>query len=134
MLLSGDIELNPGPLTANNVTHTNFLSLMSWNLNSLTAHNFLRIDLLQTYLHAHNCDLAFISESHLDDSIDLSKVQINGYSFIHRNHPGNVKRGGVALYFKSNLPLRERPDLEIGHECLVTEICIKRKKFLFVLY
>ena len=38
ILLSGDVETNPGPET---------LSFCSWNLNSIIAHDFLRISLIE---------------------------------------------------------------------------------------
>ena len=31
---------------------------------------------------------------------------MDGYSLIRADHPGNMKRGGVCLYYKENLLLR----------------------------
>ena len=45
--LGGDIETNPGPKP--NPCH-NF-SICHWNLNNLTAHNYLKVSLLPTYIH-----------------------------------------------------------------------------------
>ena len=38
ILLSGDVEMNPGPET---------LNFCTWNLNSITAHDFLRVSLIE---------------------------------------------------------------------------------------
>ena len=62
----------------------------------------------------------------------LDKLVINGYTFIKNNHPQNVKRGGVGLYVKDSLPLRERIDLATLPECIVCEIQLNRKKYFFV--
>lgn len=42
----GDIERNPGPTSFNSKN----LSVCHWNLNSLTAHNFGKIALLEAYI------------------------------------------------------------------------------------
>ena len=38
-----DIETNPGPRTY----HSQYVSFCPWNLNSLTAHNYSKVPLLQ---------------------------------------------------------------------------------------
>ena len=45
-----------------------------------------------------------------------------------------MRNGGVCLYYKENLPIKERGDLEILDETIVAEIKVKRKKIFFVLY
>ena len=42
----GDIELNPGPKKRSSCYD---FSVCHWNLNSITAHDFAKIDLLQAY-------------------------------------------------------------------------------------
>ena len=49
VLLSGDVEINPGP-KAN-------LSICHWNLNSISAHNYVKLSLLRAYLAFHNFDI-----------------------------------------------------------------------------
>ena len=60
LLLSGDIHPNPGPSTFN---------FMHYNVNSLKAHNFTRVRLLEAHMNVHNLDLAAITESALDDTV-----------------------------------------------------------------
>ena len=123
ILLSGDIETNPGPDT---------LNFCTWNLNSITAHDFLRVSLMEAYNSVYNYDLIGIVETHLDSTIDEERLALDGYSFHKENHPQNVKRGGVGLYVKDSLPSKNRPDLVTLPECVVCEIKLKRKKYFFV--
>ncbi len=94
LLLSGNIELNPGPET----------SFCCWNLNSITAYDFLRVSLLEAYNSLNNHDIMGIVETHLDDTVDDKRLALKGYEFIMNNHPLNKKRGGVGLYIRNSLP------------------------------
>ena len=53
LLLSGDIETNPGPKP---IAGQSF-SICHWNLNSISAHNFTKISLLTAYVLVHDFDL-----------------------------------------------------------------------------
>ena len=123
ILLSGDVETNPGP---------DALSFCSWNLNSIIAHDFLRISLLEAYNSVFSYDLIGIVETHIDSTVDEDKLALDGYRFIKNNHPQDVKRGGVGLYVKESLPSKDRFDLVTLPECVVSEIQINRKKYFFV--
>ena len=51
------------------------------------------------------------------------------------DHPSNIKRGGVCLYYKEQLPIIRRDDIYSVKECLVTEITVKNERyFLTCLY
>ena len=71
----GYIELNPDPKKKNSCYN---LSVWYWNLKSITAHNFVKIDVLQAYNTIHQCDM-ICSKS------------------VSADHLGNVKRGGVCI-------------------------------------
>ena len=58
----GDIELNPGPKNRN--SGYNF-SVCHWNLNSITEHNFAKVNILQAYNVIHDFDIIYLSESHI---------------------------------------------------------------------
>ena len=47
--ISGDIELNPGPKQKQDQS----LSICHWNLNSIPAHNFQKLALLQGYISSN---------------------------------------------------------------------------------
>ena len=65
----------------------------------------------------------------------MSQVpKFDGYQFISVNHPSNVARGGVAVFYKENLPVTFRRDLSFN-ECIVLELKFGRKTIFFtVLY
>ena len=122
IMLCGDVESNPGPDTFN---------FCCWNLNSITSYDFLRLSLLEAYNSIYKYDLISVVETHLDDSDDESRLQLDGYYFIKSNHPLNVKRGGVALYVKDSIPMNQRYDLSTLPECVVCEIHINKRKYFF---
>ena len=99
--LSGDIEENPRPRFNANQS----FSVCHWNLNSITAHNYLKISLLRGFISLHNFDLVCISETYLDSTtaLDDENLAITGYNLLRIDHVSNSKRGGVCVYYKSSL-------------------------------
>ena len=97
ILLSWDIELNPGPPT--NIGQN--LSVFHYNVNSLSVHNFSKISLIKAFNAIHHFDIIFISETFLDSSFssDLRELTIENYTMVRNDHPNNVKRGGVCVYY-----------------------------------
>ena len=123
ILLSGDVETNPGPES---------LDFCCWNLNSIIAYDFLRVSLIEAYNSVYDYDLIGIVETHIDSTVDEDRLSLDGYTFIKENHPQNVKRGGVGLYVRDSLPSKNRSDLVTLPECVVCEIQLNRKKYFFV--
>ena len=80
----------------------------TWNLNSIAAHDFLQVSLIEAYNWVFNYDLIGIVENHLDSTVSKDSLAIDGYTFIQDNHPHNVKWGGVGLYIKDSLPSKNR--------------------------
>ena len=62
---SGDIEQNPGPRS----NSFKSFSICQWNLNSISAHNVIKISLLKTYIATHKLNVICLSETYLDSSI-----------------------------------------------------------------
>ena len=124
ILLSGDIEMNPGPGNATFI-------FCSWKLNSICAHDFMRIVLLEAYNAIHDYYLIGIVEIHLNDTVDETKLTLNGYSLTINSHSLSRKRGGFGLYYKESLPIKQCHDLEVLLECIVCEIYINQKKYFF---
>ena len=104
---------------------------ITWNLNSIAAHDFLRVSPIEAHNLVYNYDLIGIVETHLDSTVDKDKLELNGYTLINNNHPQNLKRGSVGLYNKDSLPSKNRSDLVTVPECIVYEIQLNRKKYLF---
>ena len=126
----GDIEKNPGPQCSS-------LTFCHWNLNGLTAHDSIKISLLQAYVTQHNYDIICLSETSLNSSIDSSdtKISIGGYNLIRSDHPSDSKSGGVCIYYKEYIPLIKRDDICTLDNCIVTEICSQSEKcFLICIY
>ena len=119
----GDIEINPGPQKK----QPKYFSCCHWNVNSLLAHN--KISLLTAYNTIHQYDVICISETFLDSSVPLDdhNLPIQGYSLIRIDHPDNVKKGGVCLYFKENLILKVNDDSFIA-QCIIFEITLQNQK------
>ena len=122
ILLSGDIETNPGPET---------LDFCTWNLNSITAYDFLRVSLIEAYNSVYHYDMIGVVETHLDSTIEESRLALDGYTFIQSNDPHDVKRGGVWLYIKESLASQNHSDLVTLPECICVRDPIKQKKILF---
>ena len=75
---SGNIEENPRPKP----NSCRSFAISHWNLNSISAHNFLKLSLIQVYITVHNFDVIYLSEAYLDSSIlhGDDNLQIPGYN------------------------------------------------------
>ena len=121
----GDIEPNPGPKKLK----TNYLSVCHWNLNRLSAHNFTKLTQLKAYNSIYKYDFICLSERYLDSSTPDNLIEIEGYKLIRADHPDNIKRGGVCIYYKESLPVRviSTPYFK---EALLLEMSYNNKKVL----
>ena len=116
----GDIELNPGPKHEQSQS----LSIYHWNLNSIPAHNFQKLALLQGFISSNKVDILCLSKAFLnsDISYDDSNLQLPGFDLIRApDHPSNTKRGGVCIYYWNFLPLK-LININYLNECITFEI------------
>ena len=105
ILLSNDIELNPGPKQSDQ------LSILHVNVNSILVQpKLLELSALTNDYHY---DVTALCETWLDDSIPYDRLLIPGYSEPLRKDR-NRRGGGVLLYFSESLPVVHRSDLEIN--------------------
>ena len=120
------IGLSPGPKNRNSCYK---FSICHWNLNSITTHNFAKVNQLQAHNAIHDFDLICLSESYLDSpvSFDNDNLYAKDYKLVRADHPGNVKRGVVCVYFKESLSVSclLKPYLE---EWLIFEVSINSKR------
>lgn len=121
ILLSSDIEKNPGPVQGT-------VKCCSWSLNSICAYDFIRISLIEAYNTIYEYDLIGIMETHLDSTVDERKLTLDGYSLMKSNYARNIKRGGVGLHVKDSFPAKNRLDLVTLPECIVCEVQLNRKE------
>ena len=128
LLLAGDIHPNPGPLRGK-------LRLGHWNLNSLLTRNKSKISLIEALQATENFDLFGISETFLNDKTKKNDLEIHGFfqNPLRADCPdaNNHPKGGVCLYYRENLPLKHRKDLQLLDETIVCEIKLDRNKKLF---
>ena len=96
-------------------------------------HNFLKLSLLRAYIDIHKFYVICLSETYLDSSIllDDNNLQIPGYNLYKEDHPLNVKRGGVCIYYNIILPRTIR-NIHYLQECINFEIKIKNKLCSFI--
>ena len=52
-------------------------------------------------------DFICLSETFLDSETSDEVLEIEGYTLKRADHPDNIKRGGVYIYYKKSLPVRE---------------------------
>ena len=104
-----------------------------WNLNSISAHNYIKSFLLKVYIAIHKFDIICLSETYLDSSttFDDDNLAISRYNVIRINHRSNNKRGGVCIYYKIFLPLRVL-NIQYLQECINFELNIGGKISNFI--
>ena len=131
LLCHGDIESNLGPKRIK----PNCLSICYWKLNSISAHNFSKIAQLKACNSIYKHDLICLSETYLDLSAPLhdNSLQIEGYNLVREDHPNDLKRGGVYIYYRESLPfgVMSIPYLK---EAVLLELVKNKKIFVSVVY
>ena len=99
ILLSGHVEINPGPRRN---THETF-SICHWNLNSVLAYNYNKLFLLRAYIAVHKFDVTCLSQTYLDSTVASDDENLE---IVRSEYHANTKLGGVCSYYKTCLPLR----------------------------
>ena len=81
---SGDIEQNPGPKPSS----CQCFSSCHWNLNSISAHNFIKLSPLRAYITIHKFDIVCLPETSLNTSIsnDADSLEVPGYNLFRADH------------------------------------------------
>ena len=112
----------------------NSLKFCHWNLDSIAVNDFIKIPLIEAYNPVYNYDLNSLSETYLDNSITNKTISLTGLSkeIFRCDHSDNLKRGGVCLFYKDNLTIKQKKDLQIMDECIISEITIGKKMVFFV--
>lgn len=133
LIMSGDIEANPGP----QMPKRNGLSFAVWNIDSLLARGGCKIPLIEGLASSFQYDLLGLCETYLTSSVTPEQIEMNGFSPepLRADAPSSSQHahGGVCLFYKSHLAIKERKDLHQINETIVAEVALKRKKLYFVL-
>ena len=106
---SGAIEENPG-LKPNSCE---YFSICHWNLNSVSAHNFIKLFLLRVYISINKI------ETYLETNL------------VRTDNSTNTKRGGICIYYHNSLPFKVI-DIQLLNECINFEIRIGGKLCSFL--
>ena len=127
ILLSADVELNPGPKRAS----TGNISIFHWNLNSISGHNYTKLFLLKACIAIHKSDIICLSETYFDSSTtsDDENLAISGYNLIRFDHPPNNTRWCLDLSKKLFLRVLS---IQYLQECIDFELNIGGKVCNFI--
>ena len=119
LILCGDVEVNAGP------GHWTSLSFCHWNLNSISAHDFVNVSLLEAYDAVNKFDIICLSETVLNSYLqnDDDSLVLNGYKVVRADSPSDLKRRGVCIYFKESLPIKV-VNITSLNECLVCKLSL----------
>ena len=120
LLLSGDIHTNPGPISSD---LTENISIVHWNICSLRN----KMDFV--HIEATKHDIITISETCLNERDNSNNLAVPGFHpIVRRDRDGH---GGVAIYVRSNMIMKERPDLDVpGLEVIWIETKINQNVLL----
>ena len=94
----------------------------------MSAHNYSKRSLLIAYISIHDFDIC-LSETYLTPTTDINdeNLKIPGYIMYRTDHPSDVKRGRVCIYYKIMLPLKVLSTI-FFQECINFEVSIGNKK------
>lgn len=108
ILLSGDVEVNPGPTVGNNTGCTiSSISILHHNIRSLRN----KIDEIVHIVDEF--DIICFTESHLDHQIPNDNLYIQGFNRNPYRLDRTAHGGGIILYYKDHIRISPRPDLHL---------------------
>ena len=131
LFISGNVHLNPGPLT--NESNCHYLGDLSFvHLNVRSIRN--KLDIISSELS--NYDILCFTETHLNPHINNSEITIESHPNIIRNDRTTNYGGGICIFTKNNVHVSRRTDLETEDiELIILEINTSNKRlFLCCLY
>ena len=96
------------------------------NINSIRNKIHLLADMIRGRV-----DILLISETKLDSSFPKPQFFIQGYSEPHRLDR-TAFGGGLLFYFRDDIPIKPLPLISENIECILSEITISKKKWLFI--
>jgi exonuclease III len=94
-LITGDIELNPGPKDTPDLIE-NVLSIYHGNIRSLRNKINYITNLIEEF------DIVCVTETHLNNQITDDDIAISGFDIPFRKDR-NSHGGGIIMYHKSNV-------------------------------
>ena len=101
-----DVELNTGET----------FNFCLWNCNSLSSHKYNRVSLIENYFSMHKVKMFALTETALKPEHNDSDLEIPGFSIVRNDLPD----AGVLLYYRYDLSLKPRTDLQLLNNTCVT--------------
>ena len=105
------------------------LSVCQWNL---IVYLLTTSQKLHRWKHIFQCinTISYAYQKYTwDSSTPDSLLKIDGYILVCADHPNNIKRGGVCIYFKKSLPVRV-VSLRYLKEALLLEMTYNNNKVI----
>ena len=109
LLLSGNIELNPGP-PISPVRDQTAINFGCWNIRS--AANRSKATLLHDTIAEHQIEIIAITETWINESAPAAiknDIAPPGFQALHVHRAGEGRGGGLAIVYRSNLPVINHP-------------------------
>ena len=128
LILSGDINLNPGPAARHQLNNPKFEAFNSkrFHLIYLNANSLLpKIDELCNIAKCSNVVVIGITEAKLDNTVYDSEVTIDEYSIVCNDR--NRKGGDVACYIRSNICYSRKTCLSENLENIFIDLCFQKQ-------
>ena len=86
------------------------------------------------FLVVNDFDIVVLGETHLTSQIDEDDLEIDIYSIKRCDHPDGKPCGGIAVYYKSDLPIILKPELTKLPESFTFHVKLGNKKMLFYMH
>ena len=135
-LLSGDVELNPGPVQLEDNSQClpdNYhcfkergLHFVHLNINSILP----KIDELRLIAQNTNAAVIGLTETKLDETILNEEIEINGYTLDRCDR--NRKGGGVACYIRNDISFNIRENFSNEIENIFLDILLPKTKPILI--
>ena len=130
LLISGDINPNPGPPGPHvpqfdnkwEIFKKSGLHLIHININSLIP----KIDEIRSIAKKTNAAVIGITESKLDETVHNSEIDIENYVLIRNDR--NRKGGGVACYIRKDINFTEKSIFKNDIEHICIDILLPKTK------
>ena len=99
----------------------------------MSAHNYSKVSLLTAYISIHDSEIICFFKTYLTSTTDINdeNLKIPGHIMYCIDHPSDVIRSGVCIYYKTTLPLKVL-STNFLQECINFEVSIGNKKCRFI--
>lgn len=132
---SASISQTTNILTTDNTNgQSRFNNLASMKMAHLNINGLRnKVDLLTAELSEY--DIICVSETKLNNSVDTSKLEINGFNQPIRRDRRYNNGGGLLIYIKNNIYYKRRQDIENQYiENIWIQVSSLKKQFLLGLF